>query len=60
MGYMLSRKPLVKPVTVKNFEELKEQLLLEIEHVIAMDEVPADLAINFDQAGLNFVSAVSE
>ena len=34
-----------------------EDYLLEIKHVhvVAMDEIPAELVINFNQTGLNFV-----
>ena len=53
---MLSERPQVKAkVTVDNFKELKEQFLLDINQVIVMDEIPADLVINFDQTGLHFV-----
>ena len=42
-------------VIVENFKELKEQFLLESNHIIFMDEIPADLVINFDQTALHFV-----
>ena len=42
-------------VTVDNLEELKEQFLLEINQVIVIDEIPADLVLNFDQTSLHFV-----
>ena len=57
--YLLRRMGFVKQkatkVTVDNFEELKEQFLLEINKVIVMNKIPTDLIINFDQAGLHFV-----
>jgi len=39
-------------VTVENFTAVKEDYLLEIKQVITMDEIPAELIINFDQTGL--------
>ena len=41
--------------TVENFDELKEDYLLEIKHVVEMDEILPDVIVNFDQTGLNFV-----
>ena len=38
-----------------NFAELKSNYLLKIKNVIAMDEIPAELVINFDQTNLNIV-----
>ena len=55
MGYVKRKATSKAKVTVKNFEELKEQFLLEINHVIVMDEILANLVINFDQTGLHFV-----
>ena len=55
MRYVKRKATSKAKVTVENFEELKEQFLLEINHVIVMDEIPADLVINFDQTALHFV-----
>ena len=49
MGFVKRKATSKAKVTVDNFEELKEQFLLEINQVIVMDEIPADLVINFDQ-----------
>ena len=55
MGYV-KRKATSKPkVSVKNFAEIKADFLLEIKQVIVIDEIPAELVINFDQTGLNTV-----
>ena len=40
---------------MENFAQLKSDYLLKIKNVIAMDEIPAQLVINFDQTGLNIV-----
>ena len=40
---------------VNNFEELKKQYLLDINNVIQMDKIPAELVINFDQTAINYV-----
>ena len=55
MGFVKRKSTSKSKVTVENFEDLKEDFLLVIKQVIAMDEIPADLVINFDQTGLNYV-----
>ena len=56
MGYV-KRKAMSKfKVTVENFEELKEHFVLEISQLIIMDEIYADLVINFDQIDLDLVA----
>ena len=55
MGYVKRKATSKAKVTVENFDELKESYLLEIKHVVEMDEIPLDLIVNFDQTGLNFV-----
>ena len=60
--YVLHRMGLVKyrsstkaKVDVNNFEELKKQYLLDINNVIQMDEISAELVINFDRTAINYV-----
>ena len=55
MGFVKRKATTKAKVTVENFAELKSDYLLEIKNVIAMDEIPAELVINFDQTGLNIV-----
>jgi len=53
---MFKRKATSKAkVSVENFTEIKEDFLLEIKHVIVMDEIPTQLVINFDQTCLNII-----
>ena len=55
MGYVKRKATSKAKVTVANFDELKEDYLLEIKHVVEMDEIPPELIVNFDQTGLNFI-----
>ena len=55
MRYVKRKATSKAKVTVENFKELNKQFLLEINHVIVMDEIPTDLVINFDQTALHFV-----
>ena len=55
MGYVKRKATSKAKITVDNFAEIKEDFLLEVKHVIAMDEIPTQLVINFDQTGLNIV-----
>ena len=42
-----------------NFEELKELYLIEIMSVVAMEEIPSDLIINWDHKALKLVLSSS-
>ena len=61
--YLLKRMGFVKrkacskaKVDVEQFKEVKEDFLLDVKNIVAMDEIPAELVINFDQTALNYVS----
>ena len=56
MGFVKRKATTKAKVTMENFAaQLKSDYLLEIKNVIVMDEIPAQLVINFDQTGLNIV-----
>ena len=55
MSFVKCKATTKAKVTMENFAELKSDYLLEIKNVIVMDEIPAQLVINFDQTGLNIV-----
>lgn len=55
MGYVKRRATSKAKVSVENFDVLKQEYIDEIKQVIKMDEIPADLIINFDRTGLNLV-----
>lgn len=55
MGYVKRRGSTAAKVSVKNFEQLKEQFLIDIKVVVEVEEIPADLIINWDQTGINYV-----
>ena len=64
--YLLSRMGFVKrmantkaKVTVEHFDELKKLFLLEFNNVVEMDEVSAELIINWDQMGINYIPVSS-
>ena len=55
MGFV-KRKAMAKAkISVEDFEEIKEDYLLDIKVVVAMDEIPMELIINFDQTGIHYV-----
>ena len=61
--YLFTRMGLVKRKgntkakdDVEKFDEIKKLFLQDIRNVIVMDEVPAELVINWDQTGLNYVT----
>ena len=52
----VKRKGNTKPkVDVEKFDEVKKLFHQDIRNVVVMDEVPAELVINWDQTGLNYV-----
>ena len=55
MGFVKCKATTKAKVTVENFAKLRSDYLLDIKNVVAMDEIPAELVINFDQTGLNIV-----
>ena len=55
MGYVKRKATSKAKFTVENFAEIKTAFLLEVKHVISVDEIPAEFVINFDQTGLNIV-----
>ena len=53
---MSNERPAVKPKVIpEQFDKLKEEFLLEVKNIVAMDEIPYELILNFDQTGLNYV-----
>ena len=46
-------------MTAKNFEDLKEQFLIDIKVVVDMEDVPPELVFNWDQTGISIVPGSS-
>ena len=44
-------------MTVENFDEFKKLSLLDIRNIVQMDEVPAQVIINWDQTGISYLPA---
>ena len=42
-------------ITVKHFEELKEQFLFDINAILEIEDIPPDLVFNWDQTGISIV-----
>jgi len=55
MGLVQRRTSTKAKVDVKDFEEIKKRFLLDVRNVMEMDEIPADLVINFDQTAVHYV-----
>ena len=60
--YLFKRMGLVKrkgntkaKVEIEKFDEVRKLFHQDIRNVIVMDEVPAELVVNWDQTGLNYV-----
>ena len=59
MGYVKRRGSTAAKVAVNNFEELKQQFLLDVKVVVELEEIPPELVINWDQTGINYVPSDS-
>ena len=59
IGFMKRRASTKAKVTVEDFEEKKEQFLLDIKAVVTLEDIPLDLVINWDQTGMHYVPVSS-
>ena len=55
MGFVKRRGTMTAKIDVKNFEEVKRQFLFDIHSIAAMEEVPSDLIINWDQTSIHYI-----
>ena len=55
MGFVKRKACSKAKVIPEQFDKLKEEFLLEVKNIVAMDEIPYELILNFDQTGLNYV-----
>ena len=59
MGWVKRRASSKAKVLVENFEEVKENFLLDVKNVVCMDEIPGELIVNWDQTGVNYIPVSS-
>ena len=59
MGYVKRRGSTKAKVNIKNFEEMRELYLHEIQNAVIMDEIPPEMVINFDQTEIYYVPTSS-
>ena len=53
---MVKRKANTKAkVTVEGFDELKKLFMMDIKSAVQIDEILAQLIVNWDQTGINYV-----
>ena len=55
LGFVKRRGSTAAKITVTNFEELKDQYLLDVKAVVQIEEIPQELIINWDQTGIKYV-----
>ena len=55
MNYVKRRATTKHKVTVSNFEQVKQEFLMNIKAVVTFEEIPNDLIINWDQTGIKYV-----
>ena len=62
--YLLSKMDFVKrkattkkpKLTVSNFEELKDQFLMDIKAITSMEDIPDEMIVNWDQTAIIYIS----
>ena len=59
MGFVKRRAGTKAKVSVEDFEEKKEQFLLDIKAVVSLEGIPFDLIINWDQTAMHYVPVSS-
>ena len=55
MGFVKRKATTKAKISVEDFEEIKKGYILDNKVVVAMDEIPMELIINFDQTGIRYV-----
>ena len=55
LNFVKRRGSSTAKVTVQNYEELKQQFLLDIRAVVEMEEIAPQLVFNWDQTGISVV-----
>ena len=55
LGFVKRRGSTAAKITVTNFEELKDQYLLDVKAVVQIEEIPQELIISWDQTGIKYV-----
>ena len=55
MNYVKRRATTKHKVTVSNFEQLKQEFLMNIKAVVTFEEIPDNLIINWDQTGIKYI-----
>ena len=55
MGYVKRNATTKEKNTVEDFDTVKSDFLCDIKVVVALEEIPPELIINFDQTGLKYV-----
>ena len=59
IGFVKRRASTKAMVSIEDFEEKKEQFLLDIKAVVTLEDIPLDLVINWDQTGVHYVPVSS-
>ena len=55
MGMVKRRVSSKAKIDVHNFDDIKEEFLLDVKNVISMDKIPPSLVINWDQTAIQYV-----
>ena len=56
MGYVKRKATTKAKITVESLALLKEEFLLDIRGLVEMEEILADLILNWDQTAVNYAS----
>ena len=59
MGFVKRRASTKAKITVEDFQERKEQFLLDIKAIVTLEDIPLDLIIHWDQTGMHYIPVSS-
>ena len=59
MEFVKCRASTKAKISVDDFEEKREQFLLDIKATLTLEDIPLDLIINWDQTGMHYVPVSS-
>ena len=55
MGFVKRHASTAGKISAANFAQFKSQFLFDVQRIREMEEIPADLVINWDQTGIHYV-----
>ena len=59
MGFVKRRATTKSKVSIEDFQEKKDQFLIDVKTIVTLEEVPLELIINWDQTAMHYIPVSS-